>query len=209
MNIKQILLRIDEKAKPLGLTDTQLSLLVGSKDLVRNWRRAAEQGKDIGTRTDSLQGVAKALGVSFEWLTTGNGSVDRPAAVMGFSESAMPYELQKFQTKADDPQGTLRSIYGPMATTPATFKLTTSLPGFALMAGDVLVVDLARVPSPGDLALVTITDDETTESNTVVRRYLPPYLAAGEGANPISPMRMDQIGVTVRYPVVGVMRGLP
>lgn len=209
MNIKDLLLRIDEKAKPLGLTDSQLSLMAGGRDMVRNWRRAAAQGKDTGTRTGSLEGIAKGLGVSLEWLTTGAAIERAVLQDSGFSEAATPYEIASYPIKDNDPQGQLRSIYGPAATTPATFKLTMSLPAFALVTDDVLVVDLARVPSPGDLALVTITDETTTETQTVVRRYLPPYLAGGMLIDTDKPMRMDQTGVTVRYPVIGVMRGLP
>lgn len=209
MNIKDLLQRIDAKAKPLGLTDTQLSLMAGGRDLVRNWRRAAAQGKDTGTRTGSLEGIAKGLGVTLEWLTTGYSEERTAVQSNGFSEAATPYEIANFPIKDDDPQRALRSIYGPAATTPATFKLTMSLPAFALVANDVLVVDLARVPSPGDLTLVTILDEATTETQTVIRRYLPPYLAGGTLIDTDKPMRTDQFGVTVRYPVVGIMRGLP
>ena len=126
----------------------------------------------------------------------------------GLSEpSAAPFEFQEHPTAIDDPQRPWRALFGDAADTPASFRLLQDHHGFGLLRGDVLICDMARVPRPGELALVTIIDDETASSVTSLRRYLPPYLASCDISDS-PPLRTDQPGVTVRYPVVGSIRGL-
>lgn len=69
--------------------------------------------------------------------------------------------------------------------------------------------DLARLPQPGELALVTITEDDTASAATMVCRYLPPFLTGGSMTDETQPLRVDRPGVTVRYPIIGALRGLP
>lgn len=125
----------------------------------------------------------------------------------GFADATAPFEFREHPADIHDPQRAWRSLFGTAAATPASFVLLTAQPGFGLLQGDVLICDMARVPRPGELALVTITDEDTASSVTTLRRYLPPYLPSCDiSDNP--PLRTDHPGVTVRYPVIGSIRGL-
>jgi transcriptional regulator with XRE-family HTH domain len=210
MDMKAILDRITARRTALGLSETGLSLQAGSRDLIRNWRRALERDQDISARHDSLDAIAKALKVSTAWLVgEAEPAAPTPAAPPGMAEPAEPFTFAPQPVRDSDPQGFLRAIWGRAVTTPATYRLAAALPAFALGVGDVLIADLGRLPQPGELALVTIINEATATSITTVRRYLPPYLAGGASDADNPPLRIDQPGVTVRYPIVGALRGLP
>ena len=60
----------------------------------------------------------------------------------------------------------------------------------------------------GEIAIVTVFDDDHGTATTHVRRYLPPYLLPGTlGGDPLD-LQIDFANVTVRYPVVGIIRGV-
>jgi hypothetical protein len=210
MQMQAILDRITARLTELGLTESAVSAKGGSRDLIRNWRRALEKGHAINARHDSLGKIAAALHVSEEWLIHGKGSVTakRPPTP-GLAEAATPFTLHTHASRADDPQGALRAIFGKTATSPALFRINTDLPGFELAKGDVVLTDLARLPAAGEIALVQITDEETASATTMVCRYLPPFLVAGGIGTQVQTIRIDDPGVTVRYPVVGSIRGIP
>lgn len=206
--MKAILDRITARIADLGTTDRAISLrATGSPDTIRNWQRSLRDGKTPNPQTAKLNAIIEALGLD---LSNPDDQPEiRTAAAYGLSESAVPYTFTAHATDSSDPQASLRAIWGTACTTPATYRLATAMPAFGLAAGDVLVADLARLPRPGELALVTIADESDASATTVVRRYLPPYLAAGTLDTENSPLRVDHPGVTVRYPVVGTIRGLP
>lgn len=207
MEMKAVLDRITARREALGMSEAALSAQAGSRDLIRNWRRALDKGQDINARHDSLEAIARALNVTVAWLTT--DAADRPAQAAGMAETAAPYTIAPQAVAPDDPQAILRALWGRVATTPATFRLAAALPAFGLGAGDVLVADLARLPQPGELALVTMTEDDTASAATMVCRYLPPFLTGGSMTDETQPLRVDRPGVTVRYPIIGALRGLP
>lgn len=126
----------------------------------------------------------------------------------GMAEDATPFTLEACEVGPGETQPALRAIFGNAAATPATYQLGIDLPAFALVAGDVLLVDLSRLPEPGELALVTHLDEEHATSKTTINRYFPPYLQSGDLNPTRPPARVDQVGVTVRHPVIGSMRGI-
>lgn len=77
--LKDILARLDqvrpqEDGKPMS--DERISSLATGKpkgQLIRNWRRAVKDGRDVSTRVDTLDALASVLGVSAEWLKEGTG----------------------------------------------------------------------------------------------------------------------------------------
>lgn len=79
--LAEILARIDQArhlsdGKPLS--HQAISNLATGKpksDLIRNWRRAVNEGRETSARLDTLAAVAEVLGVSKEWLATGSGSM--------------------------------------------------------------------------------------------------------------------------------------
>lgn len=208
--MQAILDRITTRLNELGLSESAVSTKGGSRDMIRNWRRALEKGHATNARHDSLAKIATALQVSEEWLIHGRAAVAAAAEPNpGMAEMATPFTLQPHASRADDPQGALRAIFGQAASTPALFRINTDLPGFDLSAGDVVLTDLARLPAAGEIALVQVTDDETASAVTMVCRFLPPFLIAGGTGQQVQTLRIDDPGVTVRHPVVGSIRGIP
>lgn len=214
MQMKDVLQRIATRAAELGLSETAVSARSKSRDTIRNWRRAVEKGQNPSARHDTLSNIAQTLCVSEDWLINGKGEPQTiapaaPAPVQGLAEGATPFTLKPHATEINDPQQALRAIFGPAATTPALYRVSTNLPAFEIAAGDVLLADLARLPSPGEIALARVVDEETASAVTVVCRYLPPFLVTGEMGPQVQTLRVDDPGVTVRHPVVGSIRGIP
>ena len=208
--MQAILERIAARSAELRLSEAALSQKGGSRDLIRNWRRALERGQVVNARYDSLAQIARALKVTEDWLIHGKGAVNAvPDTQPGMAEGATPFTLPPTTGKAGDPHGALRAIFGNTFTSPGLFRISANLPAFALAKGDVVVADVSRVPSPGEIAVVVILDEETASSRTLICRYLPPYLAMGEIGYDVQMLRVDDPGVTVRHPVVGSIRGIP
>ena len=79
--MKEILARIDRRHAKLKTTDASASrAATGSPDLIRNWRRAAKDGKNPGASTSTLAKLADALRTNFLWLADGQGNEDETAA---------------------------------------------------------------------------------------------------------------------------------
>lgn len=211
MKLAEILARIDQANAERRLSDAALSKAAsGSPDLLRNWRRRIDAGDtEAGANARMIAAVARVLSVSEAWLMTGSETGQRAATgTEGFGEAAVPFEIAPPAATSDGPQPLLSALYGSAATTPAAFRTTQSLPVFDIVAGDALIVDLARLPHPGEVAIVSIYD-EAGEARTVVRRYLPPFLVPGTNAEQLHFTRVDAAGVQVRHPVIGIIRGLP
>jgi hypothetical protein len=207
MRLNDLLDRIDAVAGPRRLSDQQVSLMAGSKDVLRNWRRAAAKGKELHPRLETIAEMAHGLGVPLHVLTGSDAAPDA-AAAQAFHEGAATYHLQPYPVAAEDPQASLRAIFGPRALTPATYQVGEPLPAFQLEPGDILVCDMARLPNPGELALVNRFDEGLDNQATEVRRYLPPFLLSGSCAARPDIIRIDEPGVAVRFPVIGSIRGL-
>tara|TARA_R110002049_G_scaffold23545_10_gene83669 strand:+ start:52802 stop:53455 length:654 start_codon:yes stop_codon:yes gene_type:complete len=73
MDMGEILLRIQQRGKEIGLSEQALSKEAGlSKDGIRNWRRRFESGDEsAGANVTSISKVAAALGVTELWLLYG------------------------------------------------------------------------------------------------------------------------------------------
>lgn len=210
--MQAILDRITARRGELGLSEGAVAAQGGSRDLIRNWRRALEKGQTISARYESLAAIARALNVSEDWLIHGKAGVKTGAVVRpqtGLAEAATPFSLPRVPTSPDDPQATIRAIFGAAAVTPALYRITLDLAAFGLAAGDVVVVDLARLPAPGELAIASITDEDTASAIHVICRYAPPLLLSGQLGPNAAQFRVDDPGLTVRHPVVGSIRGVP
>lgn len=72
MQVSEILERIEGRLDELGLSPAEASSRVaGHKDLLRNFRRSIERGSETGLSIPSAVELAKLLGVSVQWLLTG------------------------------------------------------------------------------------------------------------------------------------------
>lgn len=198
MKLADVIARIDQRIKELDLSDRAVSLRAGlSADAIRNWRRRAETDRGAGANVQSLGKIADQLGVSISWLTTGSEN-----AAEGFSEQADPWQAPPATVDA------VARLFAQAARNPAaTHRATVDLPVFGVQSGDLLVCDLSRLPQPGDLAVLTITDPETDESRTLIRRFLPPFLLSGAAQMGGDPEPSDNPNLTPRFPVVGIIRG--
>ncbi len=78
MDLHDILGRIDQRLAVRELSATAASERAGSKDLIRNWRRAVKDRKPAGATMTSLGKLAPVLGTSVSWLATGEGDPDQP-----------------------------------------------------------------------------------------------------------------------------------
>lgn len=210
-NLADIVGRIESRAQALGLSITELSRRAGSSEMVRNWQRALRKGSDLHPRLDTLAAVAAVLGVELNWLLHGTGAApEKPGQpAPGFHEAATPFTFREPEPGSASPSPSLSAIFGAAALTPASYRIMAEMPGFDLRPGDIIVVDLSRLPQPGELCLVTAFDDQTASSMSTVRRYAPPFLLAGNSTLSPSLERVDNPNLTVRYPVVGSIRGCP
>jgi len=125
-----------------------------------------------------------------------------PSQSAGFSDDAAPF---LFQPAANtDP---VRALFGTTARNPAvTHRAQTSMPDFAILPGDLLVCELSRSPELGEIVVATLVDEQLGTSSSLVRRFLPPYLVAGDGATPAF-IKINPATVTVRFPIIGTIRG--
>lgn len=210
MNMQAILERIAARSAELGISEAALSQKGGSRDLIRNWRRALEKGQTVNARYSSLAQIARALNVSEDWLLHGKtGAALTARSDRGMAESASPFKLRPVETNPDDTMAQIRAIFGHHVTTPGLFRVNSDLPAFQFAIGDIVLADLARLPEPGEIALVSLTDEISARSTTTLWRYVPPYLIGGQLGHSARMMRIDDPGVTVRHPVVGSIRGIP
>jgi transcriptional regulator with XRE-family HTH domain len=201
MDLGAVLDRITARAAELGITDAELSRAAtgASPDLIRNWRRSLKGDKPAMPRLDNLNALARELGVSADWLITGQDGAAQPA--LAEPEAAPWQPPEGFQ---NDPAGVARALTRSAAR-PSAFRVAVDLPGFGLFAGDVLICDQRRLPEPGDLALGNAaTEDGFT---TVIGRYLPPYLITGTALSTGAALAVDHDRVTLYHPVVAAFRG--
>lgn len=96
----------------------------------------------------------------------------------------------------------IAAALAPNAKRAFTYRLLRSMPAFALLSGDILVVDHGRAPRHGELVLVTFADHETGESNTVLKRLCAPWLLSGDLGGNDAPVALDSSG---RAAIVGIV----
>lgn len=129
--------------------------------------REIEEGVTAAPRIDTLHKLAAALGVPTDELTTGPAGQLRDGEAQLFE--AAPVRGLLFQL-------------APEARHPVPYRVTRALPGFGLLPGDTLVVELQGRPQPGQLVVATLADQATGTAETVIRRYLPPVLVSADAA---------------------------
>lgn len=130
------------------------------------------------TRSPSVENVralARELRVTASWLIEGTGD-NRPP---GFSEGDLSGWTPPAPSgqRPDLDQTRLARLLAPRAASPATLRLRHAMPGAGLEAGDIVVIDLKTTARQGDIVAVQVIDMESGEAATMLRRYLPPYLA--------------------------------
>lgn len=80
MKIRDLTARIWARLETKGLSAAEASRrATGSADTIRNWKRAADKGDDVGPGIKNLAAVAEVLGTNVPWLMDGIGPEDGPA----------------------------------------------------------------------------------------------------------------------------------
>ncbi|WP_304615863.1 hypothetical protein [Paracoccus sp. (in: a-proteobacteria)] len=102
--------RIAERIGELNAAGRQVSErsisveATGSPDTIRNWRRSLQRGGESGATTVKLQQVAKALGVTPEWLMVGGTNDDRALAIaeiVALLRELEPEEIEMLRAAAE------------------------------------------------------------------------------------------------------------
>jgi len=160
--------------------------------------QAIETDPDKSPRLENVQNIARVLGVSLAYLAEGERPNERAD---GFGESeAEPFELRAPAGQRPDlaeKQRLLPQLLAPAGRQLATYRLRVAMPGFALLPGDVLIVDLKASPKTGDLVLANVADLAVGSASTVLRRYLPPYLIANDAAADAEALVVDNHRTTI------------
>lgn len=201
MDIDALLRRIEQRAQELDKSLRSVSLAAtGSPDTIRNWKRSQKDGKNASMRHANLQAVANALEVDLHWLMTGEEAI-LGLEMPGLSEESFEYEAKTAQSDA------VRHLYADSALRAEVVRrMAVSMPSLGLTEGDLVICDLGRDPHLGDTVLVHVQDGRANGS-TYIRRWFSPWLLALDPELDSDPLRDDETGVTVRYPVIGCIRG--
>lgn len=158
-------------------------------------------------RVEAIQKIARVLGVSVDYLIEGH---EREGARDGLSENdAAPWTPRRSAGERPDladHQRKLAQTLCPDARSPTTYSLRAAMPGFALMKGDVLIVDLNKPARTGDLVLATFTDLTTGTGVTVLRRFLAPYLVANDADSDADMLVVDNARTSIMGVVCGSFR---
>lgn len=199
MDLSAILRRIDERQEALHLSDRALSIkATGRSDTIRNWRRAVEAGSGRGATLTTLTKVADALDVTAEWLI--HGADTKPE---GLAEGEVePWRPPGGVTDAAPPAKWLSDA----ARRPEYYRIEQTAPAFAMVMGDVLVVDLNAAAADGDIVVVREVDPESGDhAHTKVMRKVGKFLLPGS-VGPTIPQALDSNVVSIVGPVVGSFR---
>jgi transcriptional regulator with XRE-family HTH domain len=117
---------------------------------------------------DTLLSIAAALGVQVGDLF--DDAPTKVAMAQGLSETqAVPYEWRP-RRQAEVPGDEVAALSSTLRK-PETYQVTMAVPWLALLAGDVLVVDIGTAPSDGDVILVGVVDSDTGAAKTILARF--------------------------------------
>lgn len=162
---------------------------------------------DRSPSVKSVQAIANTLGVSPSWLI--DGTVDNQGP-RGFAESdAAPWTPAKSgknkhlsETKLTE----IMAVLAPGSRTPSMMRINLDMPGFSLEAGDIAIIDLNATAQSGDIVVANVVDLGTGSGNTVLRRYLPPYLVHANSSRSDTTIVVDGSRTVIMGPVVASFR---
>lgn len=186
---------------------TNPSALARSAGLNHTAARDIMTGKTQNPTDRVLSRLASALNVEVADLTgDSHGRTNPQMRFRGMSDNdAAPY-VPDGKSGGANAGINVAQVIAPNATTPATYIVSRALPSFALLRGDVLVLDLARHAQVGDLVVATVADQVTGEAQTIVRRFLTPYLVSGDPDSPTPALLADGTRTVVLAPVEAMYR---
>lgn len=127
----------------------------------------------------------------------------------GLSEAAAEY-TGPGSTEALDKDGQIveaaMRLVAPDAARPVPYRITRAMPGFGLLKGDVVILDMDREPTSGDLVVATRLDPETQETRSDVLRWSEPWLLGDTTED--APVQIKDTGeIAILGTLAGAMRG--
>jgi transcriptional regulator with XRE-family HTH domain len=183
----------------LGMTQTELA---EAMDVNRSFVSDIINGKKRPSM-EKLELLIRALGVRPADVIIDAGTEDvNSKPVQGFEEgAAQTYTFPKAYLAQD-----IMRYVAPNARHPAAFLVVRPEPAFALLAGDVVIVDLNGTAHDDDIVLITrISDDGSAVTH--FRRLITPWLISGD-VRTASDKVDDPTGqVAIMGIVAGVLRG--
>lgn len=118
MNMQEILRRVDSRLNKLDMKAATASReATGSPDLIRNWKRAVENGKNPGATTSTLTRLAKVLRTNVPWLIEEVGDENAIEASLDYAVevpllSWVSAGMLSSEAVADEAIGTAKAVLG-------------------------------------------------------------------------------------------------
>lgn len=153
---------------------------------------------------EKLELMIRALDVSPSEIIIDDEPDDavKPETPPGFGEgAAKAYAFPKAYFAQD-----IMRYIAPAARHPAPFLVTRAEPAFALLTGDVVIVDLNSTAKDDDIVLITRLI-EAGSAVTQFRRLITPWLVAGDGTTPSDRVDDTTGQIAIMGTVSGVLRG--
>lgn len=126
----------------------------------------------------------------------------------GFGESeAVPYDPTQDERLPEWVLSAIAAHKGNRNGVEAWLMKGWALDLLGILPGDVLIIDQNRRPKAGDIVLAQLTDLVTQRTETVMRRYEPPFITTHSSKlGPMRPEQVDDDRVVVMGVEVGVIR---
>lgn len=199
---KQALLTwLDEIMRKLDLNPTELARLAGiAPSTITRTMDADWSGR---MRLPTIKAIASATGVRPpgdilpQMQPTGLSDVE--AEIVPLSEEAADAAML----------GRIGEVVGAGNARAPMILRTNSLAGAGLLFGDMLILELNRVPRAGDIVCAQIYDWRAGTAETVARLYEPPYLLTQPlDRRPGKPEVVDGQNVIIKGVFVRIFRNL-
>lgn len=177
MDIKGILDRIDAVTERTGDSDRAVSLRAGlSADAIRNWRRAQREGRDAGANKRSVEAIAHALGVSPDWIETGEEEVGGDTIIRAVSPQVVNKlrHVVCYDIEAEAGGGSLITIERPLfeiGFSPEMLRWITSAPNESLALIRVRGDSMLPTLMDGDWMMVDTTKRNVNFDGLFILRY--------------------------------------
>lgn len=146
------------------------------------------KGHTRSPKVENMQKLAGALNITVQDLVEDSDLLLAESAQPvppggkkpGFSETQLdPWAPPEISAHRElQPRAMLVDL-APDARHPTALRLREAVFGFALLAGDVVVVDLNARAEPGNIVVVNSATD-SGDAVTLIRRFHPPYLISGD-----------------------------
>lgn len=133
---------------------------------------AGHENGSRGVRPDLIRRYARAFKVNTLWLLDGIGDMRGPSGSApsdGFREQDVSAFVPR-TNQHDRLTSALAMAYASGARKPILYQANTTYATYGVFKGDVLVVGGPDMPSSLGLCVVTLADEQTGESQTVLRQ---------------------------------------